>query len=517
MKIGQKSTLGFIITILCIWIIVLSTINTYSNIHKEIEILEKYTVPSAVIIANVDVLVNEIAHWTMDYMLYGQEKDKKKIKLNIEDIKKDISIYSKYETHIGLKEQKLAKELVIIIQRYITEVVKIVDMKEQGVSIDELMKREQKTVHPMIVTLSDQFKEYKTAYTKKLTEGVINIHKAHIDNQQLLLLLAILITFFAIAIAFFITRSIVKPIHALHKGIEIIGQGNLDYNIGTKAKDEIGQLSKAFDKMTKNLQKAVVSIVNLEKEITEREQVEKALRESEKKYRTLLKTTSEGYWIIDPELETIEVNQALCNMLGYSEKEMLKKTPFEFVDDKNEKIFIKQISKIPITSHRSYEITLKKKNGEDLYTHFNASTIRDESGDIQGSFALITNLTEKKQAQEERDRLAIAIEQVAESVFITDRDGIIQYVNPAFERLTGYSRKDAIGQTPRILKSGKHDALFYKKMWETITRGDTWHGHFINKKKDGSFYEADATISPVSDTLGKITNFVSIKHGVTMK
>lgn len=250
-------------------------------------------------------------------------------------------------------------------------------------------------------------------------------------------------------------------------------------------------------------------------DITERKQAEKALRKSEKKYRTLLKTTSEGYWIIDPEYKTIEVNQALCNMIGYSQDEMLGKTPFDFVDDENRKIFVEQTSKIPTTSHRSYEITLKKKNGEDLYTHFNASTIRDESGDIQGAFALITDITERKKAQEERDHLATAIEQAAESVFITDRDGIIQYVNPAFERLTGYSRKDAIGQNPRILKSGKHDALFYKEMWDTITRGDAWYGRFINKKKDGGLYEADGTISPVSDTSGKITNFVSIKRDIT--
>ncbi|GAF72840.1 unnamed protein product, partial [marine sediment metagenome] len=137
------------------------------------------------------------------------------------------------------------------------------------------------------------------------------------------------------------------------------------------------------------------------------------------------------------------------------------------------------------------------------------------SGEVQGSFAFVTDITLRKQVQEELNRLAVAIEQAAESVFITDRNGTIQYVNPAFERLTGYSRKDAIGQNPRILKSGKHDALFYKQMWDTLTRGIAWHGRFINRKKEGSFYEADATISPVLDKSGKITNFVYIKRDVT--
>jgi PAS domain S-box-containing protein len=219
--------------------------------------------------------------------------------------------------------------------------------------------------------------------------------------------------------------------------------------------------------------------------------------------------------MLNPERKTIKVNESLCKMLGYRQDEMLGKTPFEFVDDENRKIFIEQTSKISTSPHRSYEVTLKKKNGQDLHTHFNATTIRDESGEIQSAFAFVTDITQRKQAEEERNRLAIAIEQAAESVFITDRDEMIQYVNPAFERITGYRREDAIGQTPRILESGKHGALFYKQMRDTLIRGNAWHGRVVNRKKDGSLYEADATISPVLDKSGKITNFVYIKRDIT--
>ena len=259
----------------------------------------------------------------------------------------------------------------------------------------------------------------------------------------------------------------------------------------------------------------VEKVVSFARDISERKHAEEALRESEKKYRTLLETTSEGCTILNPELKIIEVNEAFCTMLGYSQDEIIGKTPFDFVDDENRKIFVEQTSKIPSTPHRSYEITLKKKNGKDLPTYFNATTIRDESGVVQGSFALITDVTEKKQIEEERNRLAVCIEQSVESVFITDRDGRIQYINPAFERVTGYSREETIGQTPRILKSGKHDALFYKQMWHTLTSGNTWHGRITNRKKDGSFYETEATISPISDKSGRIANFVSIKRDIT--
>ena len=250
-------------------------------------------------------------------------------------------------------------------------------------------------------------------------------------------------------------------------------------------------------------------------DITQQKRSEDLLRKSEKKYRTLLETTLEGYWLLNSERKTIEVNQALCRMLGYSQDEMLGKTPFDFVDDENRKIFIEQISKISSSAHRTYEITLKKKNGQNLHTHFSTTTIRNKSGEVQGSFAFITDITEKKQAQEERDRLAVAIEQAAESAFITDRGGMIQYVNPAFQRLTGYSPKDVIGRHLRILRSGKHDASFYEKIWHTLTRGNAWRGRIINRKKNGDLYEADAKISPVLDKSGKITNFVSIKRDIT--
>jgi len=105
-------------------------------------------------------------------------------------------------------------------------------------------------------------------------------------------------------------------------------------------------------------------------DITARIQAEEALRESEEKYRTLLETTSEGCWLLNREVKTIEVNAALCKMLGYSQDEMLGKTPLDFVDDKNRKVFIEQTSKISNTKHHSYEIVLKKKNGEDLHTYF---------------------------------------------------------------------------------------------------------------------------------------------------
>ena len=88
-------------------------------------------------------------------------------------------------------------------------------------------------------------------------------------------------------------------------------------------------------------------------------------------------------------------------------------------------------------------------------------------------------------------------------------------MNPAFERITGYTREEVIGQNPSLLKSGEHDEIFYRNLWETIKRGQVWKGRFINKRKDGSLYHEDSTISPVLDSRGKIINFVAVKRDIT--
>jgi PAS domain S-box-containing protein len=125
------------------------------------------------------------------------------------------------------------------------------------------------------------------------------------------------------------------------------------------------------------------------------------------------------------------------------------------------------------------------------------------------------DITERKQTESERERLIRAIEQITEAVAITDHKGTIQYVNPAFVAMTGYTPKQAIGQNCRILKSGRQDEGFYRNLWETISIGRTWTGRMVNKRKNGSLYTEESTISPVLDFSGKIVNYVAVKRDIT--
>ncbi len=147
-----------------------------------------------------------------------------------------------------------------------------------------------------------------------------------------------------------------------------------------------------------------------------------------------------------------------------------------------------------------------------LHKHFNIS-VAPMGEDL---FATIFfDVTEQKKAEETMRSLATAIEQAGETIVITGLDGTIQYCNPAFEKITGYSKEEAIGQNPRVLKSGKHAPEFYQELWSTIMQGKVWSGRLINKKKDGSLYEEDATISPIKDASGQRLGFVAVKRDVT--
>jgi two-component system, cell cycle sensor histidine kinase and response regulator CckA len=122
---------------------------------------------------------------------------------------------------------------------------------------------------------------------------------------------------------------------------------------------------------------------------------------------------------------------------------------------------------------------------------------------------------ERKKSESAMNRLAAAVEQTADSVMITDIEGNIQYVNPAFERITGYSKQEALGQNARILKSRKTDASVHRELWETISNGAIWVGQLTNKRKNGTLYEERATISPVRDDSGQIVNYIAVKQDTT--
>jgi PAS domain S-box-containing protein len=208
-------------------------------------------------------------------------------------------------------------------------------------------------------------------------------------------------------------------------------------------------------------------------------------------------------------------NPALAKMLGYTIDELyeLSVNDLYFVSDERDQE-VKTLIKDP-KEKNTKEIRLKTKNGKIIFVKDTVNVIRDENNKIQYFDGVLEDITAQKEAEKEILKLSTAIKQSPASVVITDLDGNIEYVNPKFCELTGYSFEEAIGKNPNILKSEHTKSEDYKEMWETISQGNTWKGEFLNKKKDGSIYWEIASISPIIDDSGNIIKYIAVKEDIT--
>jgi PAS domain S-box-containing protein len=251
-------------------------------------------------------------------------------------------------------------------------------------------------------------------------------------------------------------------------------------------------------------------------DITESKRVVTALRESEENHRGILINAPVGVFQSSPD-RVLFVNPAMAAMFGYaSPAEMLAENPNPssyFVHPEQRSQMIRQA--LTSGTYVSQEVQERRKDGSLFTTSTQLRVVCDATGNVKFVEGFVQDITERKRMEESHARLATAIEQAAEAVVITDTKGVILYANPAFERSAGYTRAEALGQNPRVLKSGKHDAEYYRQLWDTLQRGEVWTGRFVNKRKDGTLYEEEATISPVRDASGATINYVAVKRDVT--
>ncbi|MDD5677428.1 MAG: response regulator [Kiritimatiellae bacterium] len=244
------------------------------------------------------------------------------------------------------------------------------------------------------------------------------------------------------------------------------------------------------------------------------------LRESEERHRHISSVISDitysccvtgnGGYAID------WIEGAAEAATGYSIDEIKNKRFFKFmVVEEDLALFEKHVSGLAPGQSSSCELRLRHKNGNVVWVTSFAKCLQEPDGQALRLYGGLIDITAHKRAEEKRERLSVAIEQAAEIVVITDTHGVIQYVNPVFETVTGYTREEAVGRKPSILKSGQHDGAFYRELWETIRNGKTWHGRLVNRKKSGALYTEEATISCVRGTGGTIINYVAVKRDIT--
>ena len=261
---------------------------------------------------------------------------------------------------------------------------------------------------------------------------------------------------------------------------------------------------------------------DLQRELRDRTQMEAAIKESEERYRSLIEQIPALVYLDDaclPEPKTIFVSPRIREMLGYETGEWLAGGYELWVrsihPDDRDRVIHHYLDSIENGSVYLQEYRMFRSDGSMIWVRDTAETQRDLQGQPLKMQGVIYDITENKNAGAALRLQSAALEAAANAIVIADVEGVIQWVNPAFTRLTGYAIEDALGNHTNILFSGMQDRAFYKNLWDTILAGKVWHGELVNKRKDGSLYHEEQTITPLTDSAGRITHFIGVKQDIT--
>lgn len=258
----------------------------------------------------------------------------------------------------------------------------------------------------------------------------------------------------------------------------------------------------------------VATVIQRKQAEDERNKTLIALKESEERYRLIVENANDGIEI-NQNNKIIYANNRFACMLGYTNAE-LSKLSFDSILTENAKSELKQRDKKRQKGEnlpKKYECTFYKKDKSLIYVEINYEIIQYKGA--PATFAIVRDITDRKLAQAEMMRLTAAIEQAGEAFVISNPDGSILYVNPAFEQISGYKKEEILGKNPRIFKSGEHDESFYGDLWKKLINGESWRGQIVNKRKDGTNYTEDILISPVRNEKGDIIHYLAVKRDIT--
>ncbi|KAF0219758.1 MAG: multi-sensor hybrid histidine [Geobacteraceae bacterium] len=268
------------------------------------------------------------------------------------------------------------------------------------------------------------------------------------------------------------------------------------------------------------------------RDITERKRIEEDLKDEKEFAENLINNASAPIFVVNAQHKVVFWNRACEELTGVKAEKMLGTDEQwkAFYDHKRPSLADLIIDGKTDKMATHYDICSKSHliaeglqaegwypnlGGKERYIFFDAAPLRNGRGELVAVIETFRDITQRKRAEEELRKFSLAVEQSPASIVITDTEGTIEYVNPKFTRITGYSREEAIGQNPRILKSGETDPAKYKELWHTITTGGEWQGEFYNRKKNGEFFWESALIAPITNLAGVITHFMAIKEDIT--
>lgn len=256
-------------------------------------------------------------------------------------------------------------------------------------------------------------------------------------------------------------------------------------------------------------------IWSIVEDVTEWKRVHIALSESEERYRRIVETSNEGIWSVDVEFRTTFVNTAICQLLGYAPEEMLGCIVTQFVFEEDLPDLKRQLELHKQKINSQYELRFRHKDSHICWFSINSTALMDDQGNFAGSFAMFTDITERKRAEDDIRLAALVYQASSQAMMVTDADNHIITVNPAFTDVTGYEQKESLGQNPKILSSGRHDKAFYQTMWASLNTTGKWQGEIWNRRKNGEIFPEWLTINTIYQADGSVHRRVALFSDIT--
>ncbi len=331
-------------------------------------------------------------------------------------------------------------------------------------------------------------------------------------------------------------RLFISPLERIKDYAIAVAKGKtpVGFQIEQGFKGEWEELSKALNTMSLKLKthqdelEATIQqrTKDLGREVKEHRDTEKARRESEALLQAAMDQSQAGIAIASaPDGKLRYVNDSGLGIRGKSKEEIVDGVGIDqYVEswrvihsdgrpyDKDE---VPLARAILYGETCSKECIIRRPDDSDRIVWANAAPIYNDEGKITAGIVVFLDITKRKRFEEKLEKLSAAVRQSPVSIVITDLDGNIEYVNPKFCALTGYSSEDVMGQNPRILQSGRVDMETYENLWQTLLAGNEWRGELQNRKKNGEIYWEDAIISGITNQKGEITHFLAVKEDIT--
>ena len=249
-------------------------------------------------------------------------------------------------------------------------------------------------------------------------------------------------------------------------------------------------------------------------EITQQKEAEQELRDKEEKYRQVIEYAGQSIFVAQDGCIKFQ-NPRTLSITGYTEDDLQSRPFVEFVHPEDREMVVdrykRRIAGEELTDSTTWRILIA--SGEERWVEVNSVRIDWEGEPATLNF--MSDITARKRAEQELNILSEVVKNSPQYIVITDPNGAIEYINPAFSKVTGYTSEEVIGQNPRILQSGETPDEVYEDLWSTVLSGKLWRGKLKNRRKDGSLFWERATISPITDSEGEINHLVAVKEDIT--